>query len=47
MEEDVASGPGVLVPAPLRSPALDWRNVEALRRLAYLVERRPSHRPVG
>jgi hypothetical protein len=47
MEEDVARGPGVLVPEPLRSPALDWRNVEALRRLAYLVERRPSRQPVG
>ena len=42
MEEDVVRGPGVLLPAPVRSPALDWRNVEALRRLAYLVERRPT-----
>jgi uncharacterized protein YndB with AHSA1/START domain len=47
LEEDVVRGPGVLVPSPVRSPALDWRNVEALRRLAYLVERRPTRQPVG
>jgi uncharacterized protein YndB with AHSA1/START domain len=42
IEEDVSNGPGTLVPALLRRPALDWRNSEALRRLAYLVERRRS-----
>ena len=42
MEEDVARGPGVLVPSVLRSPVLDWRNVETLRRLAFLAERRPA-----
>ena len=42
MEEDVARGPGVLVPTVLRSSVLDWRNVESLRRLAFLAERRPS-----
>jgi uncharacterized protein YndB with AHSA1/START domain len=47
MEEDVAGGPGRLVPDPLRSRAIDWRNVESLRRLAYLVERRPVREPVG
>lgn len=47
MEEDVAKGPGKLLPDALLSPGLDWRNVEALRRLAYLVERRPSTEPVG
>ncbi|RLV48471.1 SRPBCC family protein [Nocardioides mangrovicus] len=40
LEEDAASGPARLVPAPLRAPGLHWRNVEALRRLAYLAERR-------
>jgi hypothetical protein len=43
IEEDVDGGPGVLVPALLRRPALDWRNSETLRRLAYIVERRPGH----
>lgn len=40
MEEDAVRGPGVLVPRPLRSLLLTWRNVESLRRLAYLVEGR-------
>ena len=40
LEEDAQSGPGVLVPRTLRSPAIRWRNVETLRRLAYLAERR-------
>ncbi len=42
IEEDATSGPGLLVPAPLRTPMLVWRNNEALRRLAYLAERRAS-----
>jgi uncharacterized protein YndB with AHSA1/START domain len=40
MEEHAASGPGALVPRPLQDPLLHWRNTEALRRLAFLVERR-------
>jgi uncharacterized protein YndB with AHSA1/START domain len=40
MEEHAASGPGALVPRPLQDPLLQWRNTEALRRLAFLVERR-------
>jgi hypothetical protein len=40
IEEDVVSGPARLVPRPLRSPLLTWRNVECLRRLAWLAERR-------
>jgi uncharacterized protein YndB with AHSA1/START domain len=40
IEEDPTGGPGVLVPRLLRDPPLAWRNVEALRRLAYVVERR-------
>jgi uncharacterized protein YndB with AHSA1/START domain len=47
IEEDAAAGPGRLVPEPIRRPALDWRNVESLRRLAYVVERRPAREPVG
>lgn len=40
MEEDAIEGPGRLVPKPMRDPLLGWRNVEALRRLAYICERR-------
>jgi uncharacterized protein YndB with AHSA1/START domain len=40
MSEDAVSGPGVLVPKPVRAPMLKWRNAEALRRLALLVENR-------
>ncbi len=40
IREDVVSGPGRLVPAPLRHLPLAWRNIETLRRLAYLAERR-------
>jgi uncharacterized protein YndB with AHSA1/START domain len=47
MEEDVAGGPGRLVPDAVRSRAIDWRNVESLRRLAYVVERRPVREQVG
>lgn len=49
MEEDVVSGPGSLVPKPLRDPLLAWRNVESLRRLAYIAERRaaPAREPHG
>ena len=40
MTEDAVAGPGRLVPKPLRDLPLSWRNVEALRRLAFVVERR-------
>jgi len=39
MEEDVVSGPGTLMPKPLRDASLSWRNDESLRRLAYVAER--------
>jgi hypothetical protein len=42
IEEDVTSGPGSWVPGVVRGPALDWRNSETLRRLAYVAERRAS-----
>ncbi len=38
--EDAVAGPGVLVPGVLRQPLLRWRNQEALRRLALVVENR-------
>ena len=40
IEEDAASGPARLVPKPLRDMPLAWRNVETLRRLALVAERR-------
>ena len=38
--EDAVSGPGVLVPKPVRDALITWRNVETLRRLSFLAERR-------
>lgn len=38
--EDAVSGPGRLVPAPLRQPMIHVRNVEAMRRLAAIAEGR-------
>jgi len=40
IEEDVVAGPGHLVPKPVRALTLRWRNIETLRRLAYIAERR-------
>jgi len=40
IREDAVSGPGRLVPKPLRAVGIGWRNVETLRRLAYVVEGR-------
>jgi hypothetical protein len=40
IEEDVVTGPARFLPAPIRHPALHWRNTETMRRLAFLVERR-------
>lgn len=40
IDEDAASGPALLVPKPARDLGLHWRNVESLRRLAFLAERR-------
>jgi uncharacterized protein YndB with AHSA1/START domain len=38
--EDATAGPGLLVPAPVRHSMIKVRNVEALGRLAHLVEGR-------
>jgi uncharacterized protein YndB with AHSA1/START domain len=38
--EDATAGPGLLVPKPLRDAQLHWRNIETLRRLAFVVEGR-------
>lgn len=40
IEEDASSGPALLLLKPVRDLMLSWRNVEALRRLAYLAESR-------
>jgi uncharacterized protein YndB with AHSA1/START domain len=42
IEEQAVSGPGALVPKLAQDPLLNWRNVESLRRLAFLAERRAS-----
>ena len=44
IEEDATSGPGALVPKPLRQLAIRPRNVEALKRLAFLAEGRHRER---
>ena len=41
IEERATSGPISLLPAVVQDPPLAWRNVESLRRLAYVAERRP------
>ena len=40
LEETAVSGPGTLVPWPVESVLLGWRNVETLRRLAFIAEGR-------
>ncbi|MBA2953269.1 SRPBCC family protein [Nocardioides sp. MAH-18] len=42
IDEDAVSGPALLVPKVVRDVGLKWRNDEALRRLAYVAERRAS-----
>jgi uncharacterized protein YndB with AHSA1/START domain len=42
IEEHAASGPATLMPKAVEDPLLTWRNVETLRRLAFLVERRAA-----
>jgi uncharacterized protein YndB with AHSA1/START domain len=43
IEEDATSGPARLLPKPARDLPLTWRNVESLRRLAFIAERRTGH----
>jgi len=38
MQEVAAEGPGAAIPQPLLDLPLLWRNMETLRRLAYLAE---------
>ncbi|MEO5608606.1 MAG: SRPBCC family protein [Ornithinibacter sp.] len=43
--EDAVSGPGTLVPKAFRQPPIRRRNVESLKRLAYLAERHTGDDP--
>lgn len=47
IEEDASSGPGKLVPEPIRRKMLEVRNVETLKRLAYVAENRVSDTAQG
>ena len=47
IEEQATSGPGAVVPDKLIAPFLNWRNVETLRRLAFIAEKRPTQQPAG
>ena len=40
MVEQATAGPGALIPKAIQDPQLHLRNIEALRRLAFLVEGR-------
>ena len=42
IDEQATSGPGAVLPEAFIAPVLNWRNVEALRRLAFIAEKRPS-----
>ena len=44
MEEQLVSGPASLLPKPAQDAMSHPRNVEALRRLAYLAEGRATRR---
>jgi hypothetical protein len=45
--EDAVKGPGLLVPRPVRSAVLGWRNRETLRRLAFLATNRAAKQRHG
>lgn len=40
IDEEPVNGPATLLPGPLTTPLLRWRNSETLHRLAYLAEGR-------
>ncbi|GAA5112912.1 SRPBCC family protein [Alloalcanivorax gelatiniphagus] len=42
IKEDATAGPGLLVPKVLRDPQLHLRNIETLKRLAFVVEGRTT-----
>jgi hypothetical protein len=40
IKEKAVSGPGSLIPGPIEAVTIKWRNVETLRRLAFIAENR-------
>lgn len=40
IREKAVSGPGALIPGPIEDITIKWRNVETLRRLAFIAENR-------
>lgn len=42
IKEKAVSGPVAMIPAPLENAMIKWRNVETLKRLAYVAENRQS-----
>jgi hypothetical protein len=40
IDETAVSGPGAMIPKPVEDVAIKYRNVETLRRLAYVAENR-------
>ena len=40
--EKAVSGPGAMLPEPVENIAIGYRNVETLKRLAYVAENRPA-----
>lgn len=40
IEENATDGPAALLPDAIEDPLMKWRNVESLRRLAFVAERR-------
>jgi hypothetical protein len=44
IDEEATAGPASMIPRVVQDPMLAWRNVESLRRLAFLVERRQRGR---
>ena len=42
IEETAVSGPGAMIPKPVEDLAIRYRNVETLRRLAYVAENRQA-----
>ncbi|MEU0316488.1 SRPBCC domain-containing protein [Nocardioides sp. NPDC006273] len=41
IREQAVDGPGAMIPRLVQDSLVGWRNVETLRRLAYIVEHRP------
>jgi hypothetical protein len=42
IKEEAVSGPGAMIPKPVEDLAIKYRNVETLKRLAYVAENRQA-----